>query len=241
MNSLGTFLEIFLQALAAGILIGAIYGLMCVGLGIIFGVMRVINFAQGEFLMLGMYFTFYLVVGFNLLWFLGPVLGPYTGALLAGPALFAVGYALHRLLISRVTGTSVVGTEGDGHYVQLVLTLGVALVLQNGGLILFGSTPQSVRTPLSARAWEIPLLYDANASLFLNKARTVAGIVSVVAAIALYLLINRSRLGKTLRAAADNATAATYMGIDVDAHVRRGRGIVGCGAQCLAKARAVDQ
>src|SRR6201984_2597110 len=96
----GTFVEIFLQALTAGILIGAIYGLMCVGLGIIFGVMRVINFAQGEFLMLGMYFTFYLVVGFNLLWFLGPVLGPYTGALLAGPALFAVGYALHRLLIS---------------------------------------------------------------------------------------------------------------------------------------------
>ena len=233
MNSLGTFLEIFLQALTAGILIGAIYGLMCLGLGIIFGVMRVINFAQGEFLMLGMYFTFYLVVGFNVLWFLGPVLGPYTGALLAGPALFAVGYALHRLLISRVTGANVVGTEGDGHYVQLVLTLGVALVLQNGGLILFGSTPQSVRTPLSARAWEIPLLYDANASLFLNKARTVAGIVSVVAAIALYLLINRSRLGKTLRAAADNAAAATYMGVDVDRAYRIAFGI-GIGITAIA-------
>ena len=233
MNSLGTFLEIFLQALTAGILIGAIYGLMCLGLGIIFGVMRVINFAQGEFLMLGMYFTFYLVVGFNLLWFLGPVLGPYTGALLAGPALFVVGYALHRLLISRVTGANVVGTEGDGHYVQLVLTLGVALVLQNGGLILFGSTPQSVRTPLSARAWEIPLLYDADASLFLNKARTVAGIVSVVAAIALYLLINRSRLGKTLRAAADNAAAATYMGIDVDRAYRIAFGI-GIGITAIA-------
>ena len=233
MNSLGTFVEIFLQALTAGILIGAIYGLMCVGLGIIFGVMRVINFAQGEFLMLGMYFTFYLVVGFDVLWFLGPVLGPYTGALLAGPALFAVGYALHRLLISRVTGTSVVGTEGDGHYAQLVLTLGVALVLQNGGLILFGSTPQSVRTPLSARAWEIPLLYDTNASLFLNKARTVAGIVSVVAAIALYLLINRSRLGKTLRAAADNAAAATYMGIDVDRAYRIAFGI-GIGITAIA-------
>src|SRR5712691_4936612 len=215
MTSLGTFIEIFLQALIAGVLIGAIYGLMCVGLGIIFGVMRVINFAQGEFLMLGMYFTFYLVVGFNMLWFLGPVAGPYTGALLAGPALFSVAYVLHRFLISRVTGISVAGTEGEGHYAQLILTLGVALVLQNGGLILFGSTPQSVRTPLSARAWEIPLLYDANASLFLNKARAVAGVVSVVVAAALYWLINRSRLGKTLRAAADNASAAIYMGIDV--------------------------
>jgi branched-chain amino acid transport system permease protein len=224
-TSLGNFVEIFLQALTAGILVGAIYGLMCVGLGIIFGVMRVINFAQGEFLMLGMYFTFYVVAGFNLLWFLGPSIGPYTGALLAGPALFAVGYALHRFLISRVTGVSVAGTEGEGHYAQLILTLGVALVLQNGGLILFGSTPQSVRTPLSSRAWEIPLLYDANAALFLNKARAVAGIVSVIVAVALYWFITRSRLGKTLRAAADNSAAALYMGIDVDRAYRIAFGI----------------
>ncbi len=211
MTSLGTFIEIFLQALIAGILIGAIYGLMCVGLGIIFGVMRVINFAQGEFLMLGMYFTFYLVVGFNMLSFLGPVVGPYTGALLAGPALFAVGYVLHRFLISRVTGVSVAGTEGEGHYAQLILTLGLALVLQNGGLILFGSTPP----------------------LFLNKARAVAGVVSVVVAVALYWLINRSRLGKTLRAAADNAAAAIYMGIDVDRAYRIAFGI-GIGITAIA-------
>src|ERR1700693_2087499 len=178
MTSFGTFFEIFLQALLAGILIGAIYGLMCVGLGIIFGVMRVINFAQGEFLMLGMYFTFYVVVAFNLLWFLGPTVGPYVGALMAGPVLFVVGYALHKFLIARVTGISVAGTEGEGHYPQLILTLGIALVLQNGGLILFGSTPVSVRTPPSARAWEIPLLYDANASVFLHKARAVAAGVS---------------------------------------------------------------
>ena len=107
MSPFGTFIEIFLQALLAGILIGAIYGLMCVGLGIIFGVMRVINFAQGEFLMLGMYFTFYLVIGYDLMWFLGPSFGPYVGALIAGPVLFVFGYLLHRFLISRVTGVSV--------------------------------------------------------------------------------------------------------------------------------------
>src|SRR5262249_29189154 len=155
MTPLGTFVEIFLQALLAGILIGAIYGLMCVGLGIIFGVMRVISFAQGELLMLAMYFTFYLVVAYDLLCFLGRSVGPYVGALIAGPALFVLGYLLHRFLIARVTGISVAGTESEGHYPQLILTLGIALVLQNGGLILFGSTPQSVRTPLSSRAWEI--------------------------------------------------------------------------------------
>lgn len=233
MTSFGIFVEIFLQALLAGILLGAIYGLMCVGLGIIFGVMRVINFAQGDFMMLGMYFTFYIVTSFNLLWFLGPDVGPFAGALLAGPVFFVVGYAVHRFLISRVTGTSVAGTESEGHYPQLILTLGLALVVQNGALILFGSTPQSVRTPLSARAWEIPLYYDPNALLFLNKARVIAGLVSVLVAVALYLFVTRSRLGKTLRAAADNAAAAIYMGIDVDRAYRTAFG-VGIGITAIA-------
>src|SRR4029077_37384 len=64
MGAFGAFAETFLQALTAGLLVGAIYGLMCVGLGLIFGVMRLINFAQGDFLMLGMYVTLYVVAGF---------------------------------------------------------------------------------------------------------------------------------------------------------------------------------
>src|ERR1043166_9997031 len=85
MSPYGTFVEIFLQALLAGILIGAIYGLMCVGLGIIFGAMRVINFAQGEFLMLGMYAAFFLTTGYGVLAFLGPYAGPVVAAFVAGP------------------------------------------------------------------------------------------------------------------------------------------------------------
>src|SRR6187402_3858718 len=97
-------MEGFFQALAAGLLIGAVYGLMCVGLGIIFGVMRVVNFAHGDFMMLGMYAAFYLVTGFGVLAFLGPYAGPIVGALLAGPIVFVVGWLLHKLLIARVTG-----------------------------------------------------------------------------------------------------------------------------------------
>ena len=213
---LAVAVENFVQALVAGLLVGAIYGLMCVGLGLIFGVMRVINFAQGDFLMLGMYFSLYTVAGLGVFAVLGPDAAPIAAALLAGPALFAGGWVLHRLLIARVTGSRAAAAEGGGHNAQLILTLGIALILENGGLIAFGSTPQVVRTPLSASAWQVPLLYDDFSAVFVNKARGLACLVSVLVGVALYWFISRARLGKALRAAADNPEAATYMGIDVD-------------------------
>jgi branched-chain amino acid transport system permease protein len=207
-------LESFLQALAAGLLIGAVYGLMCVGLGLIFGVMRVINFAHGDFMMLGMYAVFYLFTAFGIQAVFGNAIGPFVAIVLAGPLLAIFGYLIHLALISRVSGTRTAALEGEGHYAQLILTLGIALVLQNGGLIVFGSVLASIRTPLSSSAWELGPLFDM--SIFINKARGVDAILSLVTMTLLTLLITRSRLGKSLRAAADNPTAATYMGIDVD-------------------------
>src|SRR5437870_7099997 len=95
----------FLQALAAGVIVGGAYALMCIGLGIIFGSMRVINFAQGDFLMLGMYAAFYLTTGFGVLAFLGPYAGPIIAAFLAGPTVFAVGWILTRIIDSRDYGS----------------------------------------------------------------------------------------------------------------------------------------
>ena len=206
-------LETFLQALSAGLLIGAVYGLMCVGLGLIFGVMRVINFAQGDFMMLGMYAAFYFFTALGVQATFGNTFGPFIAILLAGPVLAAFGYAVHLALISRVSGTRTSALEGDGHYAQLILTLGIALILQNGGLLVFGSVLASIRTPLSSSAWELGL---GDISVFVNKARGIDAVVSLVTMLMLTLLITRSRLGKSLRAAADNPTAATYMGIDVD-------------------------
>jgi branched-chain amino acid transport system permease protein len=216
MNEFAVVLENVLQVLTAGLLVGSIYALMCVGLGLIFGVMRVINFAQGEFLMLGMYATLYAFTGLNLGVMLGSYIGPIVGALIAGVVLYFAGLLMHRYLLMRVTGIRVVGSEGEGHYPQLILTLGVSLVVANAGLIFFGSMPQTVRTPLSTTAWEIGPFIGDHVSIFLNKARSVAFLVSVAIAIALYRFIGRTRIGKTLRAAADNPEAATYMGIDVD-------------------------
>ncbi|RDV02229.1 branched-chain amino acid ABC transporter permease [Undibacter mobilis] len=208
--------ENFLQSLMAGILLGAIYGLMCVGLAMIFGVMRVINFAQGDFMMLGMYATYYLFVALGVQTLFGNVVGPYVAVMIAAPILFMVGYFIHRTLISRVSGSNTAQLEGEGHYAQLILTLGIALILQNASQIVFGSIQVSVRTPLSSSAWIVGPLWGDLVEIFVNKARAIAALLSGLVIIALAMMIGRTRLGKSLRAAADNPTAATYMGIDVD-------------------------
>jgi branched-chain amino acid transport system permease protein len=199
----------FLQALSAGILVGSAYALMCVGLGTIFGAMRVINFAQGDFLMLGMYAAFYLTTGYGVLAFMGPYGGPIVAAFLAGPIVFAVGWLTHRFIVSRVTGSGAAASEGAGAYGQILTTLGLSLILQNGALIVFGSTPTTIRTPLSRSSWEI-------GDVLLNQGRCVSFFVAIAVAAAVYLFLGHTRLGKGLRAAADNGEAAIYMGIDVD-------------------------
>src|SRR5665213_3964752 len=125
---LDILIENVMNALAAGVIIGCIYGLMCVGLGLIFGIMKVINFAQGELLMLGMYTTVFLFGSLGLGTLLGPYVGPFTAALLAGPVLFVGGPLLHRRLISRVSGLSTVDSLDEGHFGQLIVTLGVSLI-----------------------------------------------------------------------------------------------------------------
>ena len=163
------FLEDFLQALTAGLLTGAIYGLLCVGLSVIFGVMRVINFAHGDFMMLGMYVAFYAFGLLGLQAMFGATAAPYVAALLAGPLIFFAGVIVHKFLVSKVTGMRGSTLAAEGHYAQLILTLGVALILQNGGLYLFGSAPVSIPTPLASSAWEVGPLYGDAISVFVNQ------------------------------------------------------------------------
>jgi branched-chain amino acid transport system permease protein len=208
--------EDFLQAFIAGLLTGTNYGLMCVGLSLIFGVMRVINFAQGDFMMLGMYTAYYVFGLFGVGLLFGPSVAPYLAALAAGPIIFVLGILIHKYLISNVTGVKGSALEAEGHYAQLILTLGIALIMQNGGLYLFGSTPVSISTPLSSKAWELGPLWGDSLSMFVNQGQTVAAVIAVVVVVLFVTIMNRSRLGKSLRAAADNPEAAIYMGIDVD-------------------------
>src|SRR2546430_7104034 len=131
----------FLQAFVAGILVGSAYALMCIGLGIIFGAMRVINFAQGDFLMLGMYAALYLTTGFGVLAFLGPYGGPIVAAFLAGPLVFALGWGSPRFIVAPVTRAEGAQIEGARAYGQIIVPLGLSLILQDGGGVLVRSAP----------------------------------------------------------------------------------------------------
>ncbi len=215
MSASAIFLENLLNALTAGILVGCLYGLMCVGLGMVFGIMRVVNFAQAELLMLGMFaaLLFYSQTGLTVS--LGAYAGPIVAAFLAGPVLLVFGALIYQLLISRVSGLKSFGSRQEGHIGQFIMTLGISLILQNGGQLVFGSTPQTVRTPLSSSAWSFEIYADGP-MVFLNQARVAAALVAIAVAIGLFLLLEYTRTGRALRGAANNPVAATYVGIDVN-------------------------
>src|SRR2546421_1348405 len=170
---------------------------MSIGLALIFGVMRVVNFAQGDFMMLGMYLTyFYALAGVD----------PLLGALLTIPPFFVLGWIVHRGLLARVTG----GDPQRQMDAQLILTLGLSLVITNATTMILTPTPRGIRTAYATQAFALgPVL--------LNQARSYAFAMALVLAAAVYVFLTRTDAGRALRAAADDPEAASYQGIDVRA------------------------
>ena len=207
--------EEFLQLLSAGLTLGCVYGLMCVGLALIFGTMRVINFAQGDYMMLGMYFTMLFTGLFAAEGTAAAFYWAFVAAFLAGALFYGLGALSHRALIGRVTGTRVTEMEDEGHTPQLLLTLGISLMIQNVALMFFNSTPRSIRNPLSGTSWQLRVWGD-EIIVFVNQARTLSALLAILIAIALAIVMQRTRLGRQLRAAADNSVAAIYVGVNVN-------------------------
>ena len=210
-------LESFLQALAAGALVGAIYGLMCVGLAMIFGIMRVINFAQGDFMMLGMYIAFYAFTLLGVQAAFGGIFGPYVAIAIAAPVLFAFGYlraqgadlARHRLSHRRARGRGPLRpADPDARHRADPAERRHDPVRLDAGL-----DPHAAVQRAPGRSARSGAISSACSS---TSRAPCPPLISVVVIVLLWLLITRSRLGKALRASADNPEASTYMGIDVD-------------------------
>jgi branched-chain amino acid transport system permease protein len=179
------------QLLVSTILLGGIYALIAVGLTLIFGVMRVVNFAHGEFLMLGMYLAFW---AFTLIHF-----DPYLTLVLALPLLFGAGWLSYHLVMRPVIHA--------GHNVHVFTTVGLSIALQNTALVLWSADSQFVRTSYYAVVLRI-------GGAVLNLAQVVAFAVAVLLTGALFAFLRWSYTGKVMRATAQDRSAASLMGID---------------------------
>jgi branched-chain amino acid transport system permease protein len=185
---------VIIQAILSGILIGGVYALVAIGLTLIFGVMHIINFAHGALLMLGMYISYWL---FSLL-----KIDPYISLIMTIPSLFLVGVFLQKFIINRVIDKS--------HETQILLTMGIMLFLENLALFLWSPDPRAL-TGYYFIGKAIPFL---NVSVSISK--LIAFGFTLLIALALYVFLKETFLGKAIRATRDDIEGAFTVGIDAN-------------------------
>jgi branched-chain amino acid transport system permease protein len=181
------------QAVVNGLLIGGIYALVSIGVTLIFGVVKIVNFAQGEFVMIGMYISFYLATSFGI--------DPLVSLVISMPTLFVVGVLLQHFLIRRVLGL--------GDMPQIFLTFALSLLLVNLALLLFTANYRTVQTSYSETAIHLSTLY-------VPVAKLIAFAVAMALSGLLWAFLHATDIGKAMRAAAQNRDVAMLMGINPD-------------------------
>jgi branched-chain amino acid transport system permease protein len=183
---------LYLNVLASGALIGVVYALIALGLTIIFGVMRIVNFAHGEMVVIGMY------VGYGM--WLATQWPPWSLAPFAALVLFLLGYALQRGIVNAFIDRP--------QHAQFILFIALALIITGLHLVLFGPDPRSVQVADSLRSYVV-------GPFRLDVVRTQAALGALVMIGALLLFLQRSTLGRSIRAAADNLVGAQVIGIRI--------------------------
>ncbi|MER2535916.1 MAG: branched-chain amino acid ABC transporter permease [Rhizobiaceae bacterium] len=183
----------FIQALLDGLMVGGVYAVISIGLTLVFGIMGIVNFAQAEFLMIGMFVAY----------FLWSVLGldPLVGSFVAFAVVGALGYVLQRTIIKRVLKAPAVA--------QVFLTVGLLIVLENGALLAFGSQLRSVSVSYQTLSWKL-------GPFFISVPYLAAFAMSVLSGLALWLFLNRSWFGWAMRSTAQDPMAAQLIGINTD-------------------------
>jgi branched-chain amino acid transport system permease protein len=184
-------LETLAQAVINGLLIGGIYALVSIGVTLIFGVVKIVNFAQGEFVMIGMYISFFLATQFGI--------DPIVSLVISMPVLFVVGVLVQHFLIRRVLG--------QNDMPQIFLTFSLSLLIVNLSLMLLTANYRTVHTWYSDEAIHLGGLYIPLAKLF-------AFVLAMVLSGVLWVFLHVTDLGKAMRAAAQNRDVAMLMGIN---------------------------
>jgi len=185
-------IDAVVNIVVSGLLTGLVYGLMALGLSVIYGVVRIVNFAHGELMTVAMYAAVFgfAIAGINPLWLLVPV----------ALAFFGIGYALQRAIVNPFIDRP--------EHSQFILLLAVALVLVNGLLIAFGPDARSVQVDYALDSYQIgPLLVD--------KVRVICAVVALAACALLFAIFRYTSFGRAIRACADNLLGAQVVGLDV--------------------------
>ena len=181
------------QAVVNGLQMGFLYALVAVGLTIIWGLMEMVNFAHGEFLMLGMYLAFFASTLASL--------DPYFVLLMAIPLFFGVGLVVYLLVMKGVIHAS--------HNVQIFTTVGLSTALQNVALVLWTGDFRVIRPWHSSEVLRV-------AGTAFNLSQVVAFVVAVALTVALFAFMKWTHTGRVMRATAQDREAATLMGVDTD-------------------------
>lgn len=188
-------MEAIVQATVSGLLMGGIYSLVAIGLSLIFGVMRIINFAHGEFLMVGMYISYWLItlMGIN----------PYLAALIIAPVLFVAGYLFQKYPLN----TLLVREKTREPLSILLYTAGLGLVLQNMALVLFGADARAVTTSYTGATFNL-------GALIISLPRFYAFIISIICTGLVFWLLTKTETGRAIRATSQDRNTAKLMGIN---------------------------
>lgn len=189
-------MEALFEATINGVFMGSLYGLIAVGLSLVFGVMKVVNFAHGSLLTIGMYAVYYLVIKAN--WH------PYLTPLVVLPFLFIFGYLLQGKIINPVLKREL--SYGGGHAV-ILLTVGMMLVMENLALLFFGAYYKVAQTDIAG----VTLNLD---KMVVSVPRLIAGVVSLLVILALQAFLTRTDLGKAIRATGQDREAVRLMGVN---------------------------
>ena len=180
------------NVMISGVLTGLVYGLMALGLSVIFGVARVVNFAHGEMMTLAMYASVILFSAFEL--------NPFIAVLPVAAIFFALGYGLQRWIVNPFV------TRPD--HTQFMLLLAIAIILTNGQLIFFGPDARSVRLDSLLESIEV-------GALLIDRGKLYAALVALSTAAALFSFFRFTRSGTAIRACADNWLGAKIVGLNV--------------------------
>lgn len=188
-------IQTILQAVIIGLLMGGVYALIAAGASIYFGVMRIVNYAHGEFLTLAMFIAYYLVMstGINL----------YIAMLITGVVMFCVGYLYQRGLLNQLFKKEKERAPGS----LLLFSLGVGMIIKNGCQIIFGTNPRVLQTPYNGTTFVL-------GEYIFSKPRTIAMLISIVAIVLISLFMHKTETGRALRAVSQNRAVAPLMGID---------------------------